>query len=360
MKTLLLSTLLIFFCTILYGQADFKPGYVITLTGDTLRGEIDYRGDILMSRECRFRPEENAQVITFYPGDIQSYRFPKQKYYVSETVDSTLKFVEFLVDGIIDIYYYRVSNTENQYLLRKDDGKLIKIPFVRETRYYGGKAYVYESSLHKGILWYHMQEAPRLQGRINAMKQPRHKTLVDLAEDYHKQVCEDDQQCIVYRKAPPLLKPGLELSAGIIRFPDDNFITDGYLRSLSGYIWLPRINERWYLKLGVQNYSTIQNNQSFQQYRILVQFAYIYPGKILSPKAGLGRYIYGTKTGRADASRIWAGQSNALMAGMNIKLIGPLKLSLTYDLDLGSNPILIIIPTKIFSHSLSAGLFMEF
>ena len=37
-------------------QADFHPGYIIALKGDTLRGSVDYGSGNRSASECRFRP----------------------------------------------------------------------------------------------------------------------------------------------------------------------------------------------------------------------------------------------------------------------------------------------------------------
>ena len=44
---------------VLNAQSDFRPGYIISTTGDTIFGEIDYRGDLSMSNVCRFKNGEN-------------------------------------------------------------------------------------------------------------------------------------------------------------------------------------------------------------------------------------------------------------------------------------------------------------
>src|SRR5690606_8936442 len=55
-------------------QADFRPGYVIKAPGDTLYGEIDYRGDLLMGSVCRFR-NEHKETKDYTPHDIFAFRF---------------------------------------------------------------------------------------------------------------------------------------------------------------------------------------------------------------------------------------------------------------------------------------------
>ena len=63
-------------------QTDFRPGYVIKNEGDTVYGVIDYRGDQLMSKVCKFK-NSNNKLFSYSPFDIQSFRFVDGKYYVS-------------------------------------------------------------------------------------------------------------------------------------------------------------------------------------------------------------------------------------------------------------------------------------
>jgi len=55
---------------LLYAQTVFKPGYVIKEAGDTIFGEIDYRGDLLMNNRCRFRVSKNYDENEYSPYDI--------------------------------------------------------------------------------------------------------------------------------------------------------------------------------------------------------------------------------------------------------------------------------------------------
>jgi hypothetical protein len=57
-----------FFFTLLQAQTDFRPGYVIGLNGDTIPGEIDYRGDKLMGETCTFRKSRLDSLQRFSPN----------------------------------------------------------------------------------------------------------------------------------------------------------------------------------------------------------------------------------------------------------------------------------------------------
>ena len=49
--------------TRLLAQANFQPGYVLPLAGDTLRGEVDLQEGRLNAKACRFRPMAAAEVV---------------------------------------------------------------------------------------------------------------------------------------------------------------------------------------------------------------------------------------------------------------------------------------------------------
>jgi len=65
----------------LSAQTDFRSGFIIHLAGDTLYGEIDYRGDLLMSRVCKFK-DKKGEITAYDPDDIEAFRFLNSKFFV--------------------------------------------------------------------------------------------------------------------------------------------------------------------------------------------------------------------------------------------------------------------------------------
>lgn len=59
---------------LLKAQSDFRPGYIIQNSGDTLYGQIDYRGDLLMGSVCKFKGAVDT-TQAYAPSDIMAYRF---------------------------------------------------------------------------------------------------------------------------------------------------------------------------------------------------------------------------------------------------------------------------------------------
>ncbi|MFW6328445.1 MAG: hypothetical protein ACOC2F_09060, partial [Bacteroidota bacterium] len=119
----------------LNGQPEFKPGYVILNNGDTLKGEIDNRGDMLMSKVCWFKPADWDTVVRYKPGNIEAYRFIDGKYYVSRQLETGKHvFLEYLINGELNVYYYRGKDGYNYYLVDKEGMPLKNIPYKEELR----------------------------------------------------------------------------------------------------------------------------------------------------------------------------------------------------------------------------------
>ena len=105
-------------------QTDFRPGYVLPLIGDTLKGEVDQRDGRLSAQRCRFRVKAGETATTYYPGQARAYGLAKGgSYYRVQAVpagDSLLAagtryFMEVLVDGPAQLYFLRSEQSHERY-----------------------------------------------------------------------------------------------------------------------------------------------------------------------------------------------------------------------------------------------------
>lgn len=262
------KTIILILCLsahIVVAQRDFRPGYVIMTPGDTLFGEIDYRGDLLMSSTCRFK-NENGEIKDYTPYDIFAYRFIDSKFYIAKDINGKRMFLEYLLNGEVNVYYLRDDDGDHYYLNRDGEG-LVEIPYEEDVRHVGGRQVLYKSNHHIGLLNYYMQDAPQLKSRIDRMKAPSHQNLVKIAEDYHHAVC-DDKACIIYEKRQPLIKVNLEGVVGAINFNHKALLENDFmdildrpyfLRGVLLHFWLPRANEKLFLKTGIL-YTKLREN----------------------------------------------------------------------------------------------------
>lgn len=299
MRKLILSVFCILFVTLIEAQTNYKPGYVITLSKDTVYGQIDYRGDYTMGRVCRFLSEDGKKT-EFTPNDITAYRFIDSKYFISLEVEKQKHFLEFLVQGKMNVYYLR-DNKGDHYYIENEGKPLVELPYQEEIKTINDKQYFHKSHYHNGILNYYTQEAPQLKEAVENLEKPEHANLMKLARNYHNAVCEDGEECIVFERKIPLFQVKAEAVAGYYAFLlEKRFLSEGSdLQGLDHsffgarvYLWLPRSSENLYMKIGL----FYLNNQSLKEelgnIKIPIQFEYLYPKGLIRPTISGGISLY--------------------------------------------------------------------
>jgi len=85
-KDLIISFLLLTLSLNGYSQNDWRQGYIIENSDDTIYGLIDYRSPKSNSQYCYFRESEQVETIKYSPKQIKGYRYVYGKYYVSKSI----------------------------------------------------------------------------------------------------------------------------------------------------------------------------------------------------------------------------------------------------------------------------------
>jgi hypothetical protein len=349
-NTNILVVLFILFSTFAEAQTYFKPGYVIKSEGDTLFGEVDYRGSFVNSKVCTFRHNAKDSIRHFSPDDIIGYRFRDSKYYISKMVDGKKVFLEFLINGRVNIYYLKDKWGEDHYYIEKEGLGFAQIPYKEGIKERDGQEYLYSSTRHIGLLTYYMQDAKGLETEILKLKKPEHDNLIALAKDYHNAVCNGDK-CIIYEKKLPLFKVGFELVGGQIYINDVFFGKYNFPQvGIMAHIWMPLVNENLFLKVGVLypvtklefklNDALLTPSAEFP-----FQIEYVYPHGIFRPKFAIGTnfpYI-----------------SLDLSPGVDIRLAKWLFLTVNYNAGLYPGNYGAPFQLRVFSQSISTGLLLK-
>lgn len=347
-KSLILSGLLIS-TGILNAQTDFRSGYIIKTIGDTIFGQIDYRGDLLMSNICKFK-RDNV-IIEYSPNDIKAYRFIDSKFYISREINHKNVFLEYLIKGKVNIYFMHDEKGDHYYL-EKDDMKLTEIPYVEGFKYVDNKKVFYESTRHIGLLDLYMQDAPELKSRIQSVKRPKHENLIKLAEDYHNAVCEGEK-CIIYEKELPLIKISIIPFFGLTKY----IAYDKFINEFGGYLYLsaPRTNENIFFKTGLVYHKLSEDEENLNVYKIPIQLQYIYRAHVIQPGIGGGVNFLSIKLD--DYKDL--GHTLSLNAGLDYKISNKINLSTAFNSDF--IPLSIVITNEninfdIISYSIIIGL----
>lgn len=213
-------------------QTDFRNGYYITHENDTVFGLVDYRGEVRNSQTCVFKKNDVAEPVRFNPSEIQAYRFTDGKFYISKLINTgdeeKTVFLEFLVDGITNLYFFRdISNY--LYFLEDKKGNMLELSNKTITEEVEGKGEIQRNSnKYIGILRATFADCQEILPQINNVGLS-HKSLIKITKSYHNYVC-DTEECIVYEKKVPSAKVRFApvLKTGVANFHFDKGIFSNY------------------------------------------------------------------------------------------------------------------------------------
>ena len=207
MRKSIISFLLAIIATATMAQTNPKPGYVITNTGDTIRGVIDFRTNEKLSKQCQFWANGEKEGKVYLPGDIEGFRFDNNgKYFVARRLNVTgtpeLYFAEFMVQGKMNLYCVTYKADE-YYFFEREDGEMAELT-NRYTSYmsvdaavHGTKEIIREKKKQYGKVKMLLQQSKNAVAEMDDNNMTR-KKLVNVVRDYHNEVCTDGSSCMVY------------------------------------------------------------------------------------------------------------------------------------------------------------------
>lgn len=218
-RKLMFSTAMLVLVFHSFGQTNFREGYYITWDNDTIYGLIDYRGDARSSQRCVFKSSEISDQERFEPGEILGYRFANGKFYVSKEIETHTGvknvFLEFLVNGITNLYFFRDMNNY-KYFLEDKNGNMLELTNESITSEIDGKAKIQRNSKrYIGLLKASFADSPEILAKADNVSFG-HKALINITKEYHDMVCFDEE-CIIYEKVMPstIVKFAPTINSGI-------------------------------------------------------------------------------------------------------------------------------------------------
>ena len=261
---------------------NFKSGYIITNESDTIFGLIDYRTDLMNSISCTFKANENGQRTVYFPGDIFGYRFSEEgKFYVTKsiTIESEIKvvFLEFLVNGIVNLYYYPCTTDANSfremslldyYLIEDEFGQMT--PITKKPDEYVDVEQIPHKKrdfAYKGIIKYLFQDSETVMKDVDKLPFNT-QSMINITKQYHDDVCTSGEPCIMYvgkmDKKPRIFRfsayGGMIMPMGA---PDLIFSTTSGLAPAIGAqmnIFTPRFSKAFSFQLDLSLFSLYPND----------------------------------------------------------------------------------------------------
>ena len=185
-------TIIVFFSFIvLTGFAQkYIPGYVLTLDGDTIKGDLLEQGDIRAHKKCIIHKNNNKDQ-TFLPKEIIEYKYNDGRYYISKEIlldsVSTTVFLRFLVKGAVNLYYYSHPFKKQDLYYVEKDGVLHKLENNEKNIIIDGVSYKRYDKKYIGILKYLYNDAPEITKDIDKLSYFP-SSMVKITEKYLKTV----------------------------------------------------------------------------------------------------------------------------------------------------------------------------
>ena len=318
MKTTLFTIVLflgsIVFC---HAQDNYKQGYIITNEMDTIYGWIDYRTDAMNALGCKFKTDKQIKEQTYQPGSIFGYRLINEgKFYISKNITinnvSQMVFVEFLVQGIMNLYFFvdsrDFSSTPEYYIFEDETGNMTVVT-KKPDQYVineNGITHRKVDNAYKGVIRYLFQNSDAAMQNIEQL-QFTQQSIIDITKDYHRQICTTGEDCIVFTGTPDknyyLFK--FSVYAGYQIFLNSSLLnTQSLLAGGRLNVITPRFSEyiSFQLDLSISQlsgkYSEIdnENNRQYEYSQILVPlkfgFKYTFGKYKLCPSVELGGMYY--------------------------------------------------------------------
>jgi hypothetical protein len=213
-KKLIIKTLVSFFFLLFinntYSQENYLPGSILNLSGDTLKGFIDYRNWENNPMKISFRESVSSPVIIYSPNTISGF-LVHNELYISAVVEAEISptqfeelkvdpnirirkdtaFLQVMFHGTKNLYYYSDKNGKQNYYLKQwpDFELLVYKKYLKQEMKSSGTSstinLIQENKRFIGQLALYFQDCPSLQPQINAATYSQ-KSLEDLFKAYYK------------------------------------------------------------------------------------------------------------------------------------------------------------------------------
>lgn len=255
---------------------------------------------------CLFKQSKKAEVLQYTPEAIMGFRIDDGQYFVSREVmidgQKRRVFLEFLINGIADLYYLK-DTTGTRYFLQNEGETLMELKNSKTKVVGGGKVTIDEKKEYVGILKSSFDNAPELEPAIERASFVSND-LVKVVQEYHEKTC-DEYDCEVYRRStnrsigiaiiPSVSDVNFKVKSFNYRFLEgeqfesDLFFTAVVMYSESNFVGATQ-NLSFNTGAGFQKINYESENYEISQSNVVVPvfFSYSFPTGRLKPLLNLG------------------------------------------------------------------------
>lgn len=322
-KYLSISLLLLLNGVHLYAQAKLVPGYIVQLSGDTLRGQIDYRNWSMNPQKISFKNNTGSKTIEYSPLDIIGFSVLDETYnsaIVKVDSSNTEKlsespifefrtdtvFLQRIFQGSKSLYFYKDRLNQNNFYIY-DNSQYVLLEYKNYiTKDKKLKEFLTSNKRYIGQLRLYLENFNNIDKYLTNIEY-KSNNLEKLFEAYYK----NNPTKLYQSRSIEKIKAEYGIVAGINRIdlsfktsslsfyplPEANF--ENSLNIAGGFFFnivLPRNNNRWsiYNELFYTRYNTnavfnnYQNDNRYEIHNYNVGYSYLKLNNMVRYKYPIG------------------------------------------------------------------------
>ncbi len=165
---MLILRLVLFLClslltlTASFAQSDFRSGYIVTPSRDTIQGLIDYQSETKNASYVYFKRAQSAEPSRYESANLLAYGFTGSKMYESKKIKldnatSVIAFLELLVKGKISLYHLK---DDDRFYIEKAEQEIMPLFETKVKVQQGGRHYLETRKIYQAILSNLMADCP--------------------------------------------------------------------------------------------------------------------------------------------------------------------------------------------------------
>lgn len=297
----------------LSAQSTFKRGRVISLSGDTISGEIDYQSYYKLSKVCNFRTSKSAKTQRFSTNDIKGFILDeKAKEFERARLhyygDSITAFVEKLVVGKMSLFsLYETAPNQSFYIKQKDKSDYVFLPFQRSERLvdngYTKRFKTVSTINHIDSLKKYMADVSELKSDIDKIEIPTQNNITNIVAKYNLLSEGGNAVVVETKKTKEDSKLYLEPVIGLSDFKNTYFNRTDLNLGCRIMFPLNLRNENLLLSSGMfvrlrgkdVNYLETIYDDSYYDVKVPLLLEYRFSQKLIQPRFSVGPTVFITK-----------------------------------------------------------------
>jgi hypothetical protein len=189
-------------------QNNLLPGLIITPTGDSIKGYLDYRNWNKIPASIHYCKAVGQEVTRFTPREVYKFKLTGEEYFSAVvkvetsavetgqlTNDKSLQFrtdtvfLRNIIEGSKSLYYLKTLEAKEQFYIRVDSA-IELLAYKKYSQIENGQIYIKENNRYKGQLIAYLSNCPIIIERVKHIRYTR-SNLQSLFKEYYNNCCTD-------------------------------------------------------------------------------------------------------------------------------------------------------------------------